>query len=109
MPRELGPKAWGTEVLIAHTDHYIGKVLSMRAGASGPLQFHARKDETFYLVSGRASVIYEDDTQTLHCLALRPGQSIHVPPGAIHRVSAVTDCVFFETSTPHFDDRVAVP
>lgn len=106
-PRELGPKDWGIELLVAHTDHYTGKVLTMRQGASGPLQYHERKDETFYLMSGKADVttVIEGKLVTRR---MKPGESYHVPPGTIHRVAAVKDCVFFEASTPHFDDRVNV-
>ncbi len=109
-PRLLGEKSWGTELLIAHTPHYTGKVLTMRAGASGPLQYHEQKDETFYLVSGLARVTFEPDPSvaSTSVMEMMPGMSIHVPPGAIHKVTAVTECVFFEASTPHFDDRVAV-
>lgn len=108
-PREIGPKPWGTELLIACTDHYIGKVLTMKAGHRGGLQYHVHKDETFYLVSGRALVTSDAGTGTaLITRPMFPGESYHIPPGAVHQVEAVTDCVFFEASTPHFEDRVNV-
>ena len=106
-PRALGPKTWGTELLVAHTPHYTGKVLSMRAGASGPRQYHREKDETFYLFSGLARVTYRDRDGFLHDVEMHPGESYHVPPGAVHQVEALEPCVLFEASTPHFDDRVA--
>lgn len=108
VPRELGPKEWGTELLVAHTPHYTGKVLLMRAGASGPLQYHAHKDETFYLYSGEARVTFDTGDGKQAFTPMRAGMSFHIPPGAVHRVHAVTDCVLFEASTPHFDDRVNV-
>lgn len=107
-PRTLGSKTWGTELLIAHTAQYIGKVLSMRAGAIGPLQYHEQKDETFFLYSGKAQVTTRDEAGAYVNLLMEPGQSYHVPPGVVHQVAALEDCVFFETSTPHFDDRVAI-
>lgn len=106
-PRELGPKDWGTELLVAQTEHYTGKVLQMRAGASGPLQYHERKDETMYLWAGKAELT-TDIGGKLVTRPLRAGQSYHVPPGTVHRVKAVTACTFFEASTPAFDDRVNV-
>lgn len=102
-PRELGPKPWGTELLIAHTPAYIGKVLQMRAGSRGAYQYHQEKDETFFLFAGDALVKTESGVVDMH-----PGMSFHVPPGTRHQVIAVTDCTFFECSTPHFDDRVKV-
>ena len=107
-PKALGPKVWGTELLVAHTPLYTGKVLSMRAGASGPFQYHRQKDETFYLYQGVASVRWMDAAGRVHVEEMQPGQSFHVPPGAPHQVAAVSDCVFFEASTPHFDDRVGL-
>ena len=95
-------------MLIAETPQYIGKVLWMRAGESGALQYHERKDETFYLFSGLARVHYHNANGLLCSRLMGKYESIHVPPGAVHRVEAIEDCVFFEASTPVFDDRVAV-
>ncbi len=106
-PRELGPKDWGQELLVAETPFYIGKVLTMRGGCSGPLQYHERKNETFHLYSGRAELTTDVGGQ-LVTRPMRSGQSYHVPPGTVHRVKALTTCVFFEASTPVFDDRVNV-
>jgi mannose-6-phosphate isomerase-like protein (cupin superfamily) len=107
-PEKIGPKPWGVELLVAHTPHYTGKVLYMNAGGTGALQYHEQKDETFYLFSGEALVQYYDEDGTNNYVQMMPGEAYHVPPGAIHRVEALTDCVFFEASTPHFDDRVKV-
>ena len=107
-PRKLGVKSWGEEWLVALTDTYLGKVLHMDAGASGPLQYHERKDETFHLLSGRALVRYVDADNKLRTAVMYPGQSYHVPPGAVHQVEALEDCIFVEASNPAFDDRVRV-
>lgn len=96
---------WGEEIFVAQTAHYLGKVLKMHAGTKGGLQRHAEKDETFYLVSGEALVRF-DNGFGLVTVEMHPGESYHVPPGAPHQVEAVTDCVFFEASTPHYDDRI---
>lgn len=105
--RALGPKDWGEELLVAHTPYYTGKVLTMRAGESGPLQYHVRKDETMHLWAGKAELTLEVNGKLIK-RPLRAGQSFHVPPGTVHRVKALRTCIFFEASTPHFDDRVNV-
>lgn len=104
---------WGEEIFIAETPSYLGKILKMKAGSMGGLQYHVEKDETFYLQSGEAIVECETLAGTngelvLTAIAMSPGESYHIPPGAVHRVTAVTYCVFFEASTPHYDDRVHV-
>ena len=106
--RLLGNKSWGTETLFAHTETYIGKVLRMRAGASGPLQYHERKDETFYLLSGRAMVRFDRGDGVLGVHQMLPGEAFHIPPGAVHQVQALEECVFVEASNPVFEDRVNV-
>ena len=107
-PRELTtPKhTWGREILIAHTDKYIAKVLLMNKGTAGGLQKHVEKAESFFLDEGQALVDYDAGDGKLTRLAMSPGMTIQVPAGAVHRVIAISDCKFFEVSTPHFDDRV---
>jgi mannose-6-phosphate isomerase-like protein (cupin superfamily) len=107
-PRSLGKRDWGVELLIAETPDYIGKVLFMDAGTAGGLQYHVEKIETFYLHSGSAWVDYDAGDGQLTRLAMSPGMSVHVPAGAPHRVTAIVDSVFFECSTPVFNDRVRV-
>ena len=102
---QVWPRHWGHEILFAHTPTYIGKVLRMKAGTAGGLQYHVEKEETFYLLDGVAYVDSDVDGK-LERVKMTPGQSYHIPPGAVHRVTAITDCVFVEASTPHFDDRV---
>ena len=49
-------KPWGWELIWAATDLYVGKLLFVRAGQSLSLQFHNRKDESWYFHEGRAQV-----------------------------------------------------
>ena len=107
-PQPIGDKPWGTELLIAHTEFYTGKVLYMNAGHAGGLQYHEYKDETSYLFSGEAWVDYDAGDGKLTTVKMTAGQSYHIPPGSVHRVEAITDCIFFEASNPVFDDRVNV-
>ena len=107
-PRDLGTRSWGREILVAETDHYLGKMLKMKAGHAGGLQYHRTKIESFHLVYGEARVDYDDGTGHLVSLVMMPGMTVHVPAGAPHRVLAVEKCLFFEVSTPVFDDRVRV-
>ena len=50
----LVEKPWGWELIWAHTDTYVGKVLFVRAGQSLSLQYHEQKDESWYVQSGLA-------------------------------------------------------
>lgn len=108
IPKDLGPRVWGRELLVADGPGYIGKVLEMRAGTAGGCQVHLEKDETSYLLSGSAWLYTDTGDGALTRFLLSPGTSVHIPPGAVHKVEAITDCMFFEASTPHFHDRVRV-
>lgn len=106
-PREIPGKPWGQELLVAASSLYTGKVLTMKAGHRGGLQYHVTKDEAFYLVSGQVQVRHDDGHGLIWTL-MKPGESYRIPPGAVHQVEAIEDSVLFEVSTPVFDDRVNV-
>ena len=99
------PKPWGEEILFAHTDRYAGKVLRVQAGHALSLQYHERKDEALYLHEGRVS-LESGAAGALATRVLEPGESIHLPAGTHHRLTAITDAVLFEVSTPELDDVV---
>lgn len=106
-PRDLGPREWGTETLMALTEHYSVKLLRMKAGTKGGLQYHRKKHEVAYLIEGNLSLTYGVDDGRVTVM-LNPGACIEIPPGAVHQEEAITDCVILECSTPHFNDRVRV-
>ena len=99
-------KPWGHELLIAHTPHYVGKILHVNAGHALSLQYHQQKDETIHLHSGQAVLHSQDAGGSVHRQDMTPGVSFHIPPGTIHRLEAVTDSDFFEVSTTQLDDVV---
>jgi mannose-6-phosphate isomerase-like protein (cupin superfamily) len=100
-------KPWGYELIWALTDVYCGKVLFVKAGASLSLQFHKVKDESWYVLSGRAKLELGNVGQTvLDEEVIGPGAAFHYEPGTVHRVTAVEDTTILEVSTPHLDDVV---
>lgn len=103
---EILERDWGAEIIIARSDAYLGKVLVMLAGTKGGLQKHVEKDEAFFLFEGQAIVRSDDGAGNLIETPMHPRETYRVPPGAPHQVEAITDCMFFEVSTPHYNDRV---
>jgi mannose-6-phosphate isomerase len=99
------PKPWGHETIWAHTDRYVGKILHIKAGHALSVQYHERKDETVYLLSGEIKYCVDVDGE-LRDVGLRVGESFHVTPGTVHFMEAVTDCDVLEASTPDLDDVV---
>ena len=48
-------KPWGYEVIWAHTDRYVGKILHIDAGQALSVQYHEVKDET--VVGNRPAIL----------------------------------------------------
>ncbi len=100
-------KPWGYELIWAHTDTYVGKVLFVKAGHSLSLQFHREKDEAWLVQSGRAKLeLGEVGDSVLNEEVIGPGSAFHYVPGTVHRVTALEDTTILEVSTPHLDDVV---
>jgi mannose-6-phosphate isomerase len=100
-------KPWGHELIWSKTDGYAGKILFVRAGECLSLQFHKVKDESWYLLSGRAEVeLGAPGERMLNKEVVGPGAAFHFPPGTVHRVKAVEDTTILEVSTPELDDVV---
>jgi mannose-6-phosphate isomerase-like protein (cupin superfamily) len=105
-PRRV-EKPWGWELIWAHGDAYVGKILFVRAGHSLSLQFHREKDESWYVESGRAQVeVGAVGDAVLNEEVLGPGVALRFRPGTVHRVTALEDTTILEVSTPHLDDVV---
>ena len=98
-------KPWGHELLWAHTERYVGKVLHIKKGESLSYQYHRVKDETIRLLAGSMEMDVEMDGQRSK-LSLMPGDCLHIVPGMKHRMTAVEDCDVLEVSTPELDDVV---
>lgn len=99
------PKPWGHETIWAHSERYVGKILHIKAGHALSVQYHNRKDETVYLLSGE--LIYRVRLgDTLEDVVLTAGQSYRITPGTVHQMEAVTDCDVLEASTNELDDVV---
>jgi mannose-6-phosphate isomerase len=93
-------KPWGYEQIYAAVEgKYVGKIIHVSAGQSLSLQYHEHKDETISLLSGEAELQYGPIDAGLAKRVFRPGDTIHLPAHVVHRVTAVTDIVFAETST----------
>ena len=108
--KSLGVRPWGDEFLLAVVDNCFSfKRMFMRKGCHGNLQFHRKKNEVGFLVSGRLLVKFEGREEGHLCeKVLNPGDSFHFPPGSVHQEVALSDCVIIEASTPHGNDRVRV-
>jgi mannose-6-phosphate isomerase-like protein (cupin superfamily) len=99
-------KPWGHELILARTERYVGKVLHIEPGEALSLQYHVRKDETFFVARGEIVLEVEEDGSMVR-QPLREGESYHVVPNTRHRMTAgPAGCDLFEVSTPELDDVI---
>ena len=94
-------KPWGYEIHWTPTDRpYVGKVLHVEAGKRLSLQVHDAKTESWFLMSGRAKVVWDDGSGDLVETELQPGLGYSCEIGQRHRLAGITDCDILEVSTP---------
>jgi mannose-6-phosphate isomerase len=110
LPRRL-EKPWGWELIWALTDAYAGKLLFVREGQALSLQYHERKDESWYVQEGRAALELGQIGPTglggeLTEQEIGAGDVFHFVPGTVHRVRALEDTLIVEVSTADLDDVV---
>ena len=105
-PRRV-EKPWGWELIWAETDAYAGKILFVQAGESLSLQFHNEKDESWYVLEGRARVeLGAKGEGLIEEGMVVAGAAFRFRPGTVHRVRALEDTRILEVSTPQLDDVV---
>jgi mannose-6-phosphate isomerase len=105
-PRKV-EKPWGYELIWAETDHYVGKVLFVKAGESLSLQFHRVKDESWLVQQGRAKLeLGSAGDAMLAQEVIGAGATFRFRPGTVHRLTALEDTTIVEVSTTHLDDVV---
>lgn len=106
MKVKIKPKPWGREIWFSHTKKYAGKILEIKKGHRLSLQYHKKKEETQYLFKGRVKLTYGSSRKNLKTKLLKKGDKFDCAPYTIHRISALTDSIIFEVSTPELTDVV---
>ena len=100
------PKGWGFEKWIVNNEEYCGKLLYFVKGRRCSWHYHVKKDEVFYIQSGKMLVKYsdEDNLENAKELVLGRGDAFHIYRGLRHQMLALEDTELFEFSTQHFDE-----
>ena len=103
---KLVPKGWGFEKWIVNNEEYCGKLLYFVKGKKCSWHYHIKKDETFYVQSGKILLKYgtNDNMSFSHEIVLEKGDSFHILREMRHQMLALEDTELFEFSTQHFDE-----
>jgi mannose-6-phosphate isomerase-like protein (cupin superfamily) len=104
LPRRVD-KPWGHELIWAHTDRYVGKILHIEPGHLLSLQYHEKKDETIYVLRGEIVFRVQEDGELVE-RPMREGERYHITPGTVHQMEATVVTDLLEVSTPELDDVV---
>jgi len=100
-------KPWGFELIWAHTDRYVGKLIVIEPGKRLSLQYHRLKDESVLVIRGTLRLHLENDAGEIAIHDLGPGEHRRVPVGRKHRFEALGERVeVVEVSTTELDDVV---
>jgi len=94
-------KGWGSEEIFATNDLYCGKLLHFNQGSKFSMHFHAEKDETWYVLSGKF-VVNMIDTRTArnYSYDLTPGSKHRIYPLQPHQLECIEAGTIIEVSTP---------
>jgi mannose-6-phosphate isomerase len=106
MNTRIVKKPWGQEEIIEVNDRYMVERLTMHAGHRCSLQYHNFKRETIYILSGRLKIVHGPAADALQERVFHPAESITLSVGVVHRMEAVDDCVYLESSTHELEDVV---
>jgi mannose-6-phosphate isomerase len=94
-------KPWGKEIWLCVEEEYAGKILEIRKGHRTSMQYHKKKKESMYVLSGTLRIETNKGN-----IIVRKGESITLNPGDRHRLCADEDVTLIEVSTPQLDDVV---
>ena len=107
--RSIGKRDWGKEDLLVLIPKLLSlKLLLIKKGKRGGLQYHHKKNECGYIVSGKLKITFDLGNKKLKSKILTTGDCFNFPQGFVHQEEAITNCEIIEASTPHFNDRVRV-
>lgn len=94
-------KGWGSEEIWATNDKYCGKLMHFNTGAKFSMHFHAGKDETWYVLSGKFNVLSIDTMNaSVYEKQLTAGETWHNPPLLPHQLVCIEAGTIIEVSTP---------
>lgn len=94
-------KGWGSEQIWATNDQYCGKLMHFNTGAQFSMHFHAVKDESWYVLSGRFIVRWiNTDDASVSERELDPGNTWRNMPLVPHQLVCLEAGTIIEVSTP---------
>ncbi len=101
-------KPWGKEEVIEINENYMLKKLTMYKNNRCSLQYHNKKKETIYVLEGKLLIYIGNEENSLEEKIFTKNQTITISPKIIHRMEALEDSIYLESSTPEMDDVIRI-
>tara|TARA_B100000902_G_C27206111_1_gene861734 strand:+ start:625 stop:1044 length:420 start_codon:yes stop_codon:yes gene_type:complete len=92
-------KYWGNMKTLFENDHYTVKRIFMKKNTQSSMEYHVKKEESYYIESGILKVGTRIGRAKNTSFLLKAGDIFHIPPGFMHMRIAVEDTVIIEFST----------
>lgn len=107
-PVDMGKRVWGQELRLAIAPgRVMMKKLTLKAGSKGGLQYHRKRFEMGYVISGKMIVrLVKDDR--IEEVVVKEGDHFYFPPYLVHQEEAIVDTMIIECSNTWSNDRVRV-
>ena len=94
-------KGWGSELIWATNDKYCGKLMKFNKDTKFSMHFHAQKDETWYVLSGKFEVKYiMTQDASMKSQILESGSVWRNEPLEPHQLICLEEGTIIEVSTP---------
>ena len=84
-------------------NYFTLKEVFMKAGAQSSMEYHVRKDEYYYIQSGKVKVGMRIGRAKNKSIILEAGDVFHIPPGLMHMRIALEDTIVIEWSNKDDD------
>lgn len=106
MKNNLILKPWGSERILEKNKNYVLKKLEMKKNKRCSLQYHKKKRETIFVISGKLEITIGKTVKHLRKKIFKEGEFITISPKIIHRMKGITNCKYLEASTTELMDVV---
>ena len=96
-------KYWGWIKTCAATEDFTLKHIFMMEGKQSSLEYHVKKNENYYILSGKLQVGLRIGRAENKSIILNEGEVFHIPPGLMHMRIALKDTHIIEWSNKDDD------
>jgi mannose-6-phosphate isomerase len=96
-------KYWGNITSVYADENFTLKNIFMKARTQSSMEYHVKKDEYYYILSGKLKVGLRIGRAKNTSVILNQGDVFHIKPGLMHMRIALEDTVIIEWSNKDDD------